>query len=163
MTLYLVGLGLGDEKDITVKGLEAVRASDKVFLEMYTAILGVDKGRLVRRFLTHTHHRRRCSLRTHCNAVRCRAAPPHRAVAVAKQRHMHMPVPGMSYRSASKTLESSPLPQPVSLLTCLSTTCPHRVLTLLLLRPSPSHTTAVLTHSYRRRSTKRRSPSPTAS
>jgi hypothetical protein len=54
MTLYLVGLGLGDEKDITVKGLEAVRASDKVFLEMYTAILGVDKGRLVRRF-SHTH------------------------------------------------------------------------------------------------------------
>ena len=45
-TLYLVGLGLGDEKDITVKGLEAVRRSSKVFLEHYTAILGVDKDRL---------------------------------------------------------------------------------------------------------------------
>ena len=95
MTLYLVGLGLGDEKDITVKGLEAVRASDKVFLEMYTAILGVDKGRLVRRFLAHTHTTA-AALRTHRTAVRCRAAPPHRAVVVANQGHMHMPVPGMS-------------------------------------------------------------------
>lgn len=49
MVLYLVGLGLGDEKDITVKGLEAVRRCSKVYLEHYTSILGVDKERLVRR------------------------------------------------------------------------------------------------------------------
>jgi diphthine synthase len=40
MVLYLIGLGLGDEKDITVKGLEIVRRCSHVFLEHYTAILG---------------------------------------------------------------------------------------------------------------------------
>lgn len=45
--LFIVGLGLGDEKDITVKGLEAVRMSEKVFLEAYTSVLGVDKDKLV--------------------------------------------------------------------------------------------------------------------
>ena len=34
--LYLVGLGLGDAKDITVKGLEIVKNADLVFLEAYT-------------------------------------------------------------------------------------------------------------------------------
>jgi hypothetical protein len=38
---YLVGLGLGDEKDITMNGLEIVRRCDRVFLEHYTAVLGV--------------------------------------------------------------------------------------------------------------------------
>ena len=37
--LYLVGLGLGDGKDITVKGLEVVRSCDQVFLEAYTSLL----------------------------------------------------------------------------------------------------------------------------
>lgn len=36
----MIGLGLGDEKDITVKGLEIVRRCAHVFLEHYTAILG---------------------------------------------------------------------------------------------------------------------------
>ncbi|KAJ2693358.1 diphthine synthase [Coemansia spiralis] len=44
--LYIVGLGLADERDITVKGLEAVRASERVYLEAYTSILMVDKQRL---------------------------------------------------------------------------------------------------------------------
>lgn len=48
MVLYVIGLGLGDEKDITVRGLEAVRGSAKVVLEHYTSILGVDKAKLVR-------------------------------------------------------------------------------------------------------------------
>lgn len=39
MALYLVGLGLWDEKDITLKGLEAVKNSDKVYLETYTSKL----------------------------------------------------------------------------------------------------------------------------
>eukprot|EP01133_Synstelium_polycarpum_P009821 gene9821-11471_t len=40
MVLYVIGLGLGDEKDVTVKGLEAIKASDKVYLEFYTSLLG---------------------------------------------------------------------------------------------------------------------------
>eukprot|EP00924_Labyrinthula_sp_SR-Ha-C_P011365 maker-scaffold_36-snap-gene-2.6-mRNA-1 protein AED:0.02 eAED:0.02 QI:93/0.5/0.66/1/0.5/0.33/3/104/273 len=44
--LYFIGLGLGDEKDITVKGLEIVRSCEKIYLEHYTAILGVDKEKL---------------------------------------------------------------------------------------------------------------------
>ncbi len=42
MTLYMIGIGLWDEKDITVKGLEAVKKCDKVFLESYTSKLGVE-------------------------------------------------------------------------------------------------------------------------
>ena len=45
--LYLVGLGLADETDITVKGLEMVKKADRVYLEAYTSILLVDKERLV--------------------------------------------------------------------------------------------------------------------
>lgn len=40
MVLYLIGLGLGNEKDITVRGLEAVRSCQHIFLEAYTSILG---------------------------------------------------------------------------------------------------------------------------
>jgi diphthine methyl ester synthase len=46
MTLYMIGLGLGDEKDITVRGLELVQQADVVFLEAYTSILGIDKDKL---------------------------------------------------------------------------------------------------------------------
>jgi len=38
--LYLIGLGLGDVKDITVKGLEIVRKCQRVYLEHYTSVLG---------------------------------------------------------------------------------------------------------------------------
>lgn len=46
--LYLIGLGLSDEKDVTVRGLEAIKSSTRVYLEAYTSILGVGKERLVR-------------------------------------------------------------------------------------------------------------------
>lgn len=46
MTLYLIGLGLGDEKDITVKGLEAVKQCDIIYLENYTSILECDVKKL---------------------------------------------------------------------------------------------------------------------
>lgn len=46
MVLHLVGLGLGDERDITLKGLEAVRKSKRVLMERYTSELGVAKERL---------------------------------------------------------------------------------------------------------------------
>ena len=39
MTLYMIGIGLNDEKDITVKGLELVRNADVVYLESYTSKL----------------------------------------------------------------------------------------------------------------------------
>ena len=45
--LYIVGLGLADEKDISVKGLEIAKRADRVYLEAYTAILLVDKDQLV--------------------------------------------------------------------------------------------------------------------
>lgn len=44
---YFIGLGLADEKDITVKGLEIVQRAERVYLEGYTAILMVNKERLV--------------------------------------------------------------------------------------------------------------------
>ncbi|KAJ8979649.1 hypothetical protein NQ317_001356 [Molorchus minor] len=36
---YIIGLGLGDSKDITVKGLEILKTCNKVYLEAYTSIL----------------------------------------------------------------------------------------------------------------------------
>jgi len=45
--LYVIGLGLADEKDISVKGLEIVKTASRVYLEAYTAILLVDKDALV--------------------------------------------------------------------------------------------------------------------
>ncbi|KAI0391405.1 Diphthine synthase [Xylariaceae sp. FL0594] len=42
--LYLVGLGLSDETDITVRGLEVVKKASRVYLEAYTSILLVDQS-----------------------------------------------------------------------------------------------------------------------
>jgi hypothetical protein len=50
--LYLVGLGLADERDITVKGLEVVKRAERVYLEAYTAVLLVDVEVLVRGHLS---------------------------------------------------------------------------------------------------------------
>ena len=38
--LTFVGLGLWDEKDVSVRGLEAIRGADEVYAEWYTAHLG---------------------------------------------------------------------------------------------------------------------------
>ncbi|OAX40234.1 diphthine synthase isoform b [Rhizopogon vinicolor AM-OR11-026] len=43
---YVIGLGLCDEKDITVRGLEAVKSCSRIYLEAYTSILMVNKDRL---------------------------------------------------------------------------------------------------------------------
>lgn len=48
MTLYIIGLGLGDEKDITLKGLEAVKKCEKVYLECYTSAMQAGRERLER-------------------------------------------------------------------------------------------------------------------
>ena len=45
--LYLVGLGLCDATDITVKGQEVVKRASRVYLEAYTSILTVGKEELV--------------------------------------------------------------------------------------------------------------------
>ncbi|CAL5441832.1 unnamed protein product [Camellia sinensis] len=37
--LYIIGLGLGDERDITLRGLEAVKRCNKVYMEAYTSLL----------------------------------------------------------------------------------------------------------------------------
>lgn len=37
--LYIIGLGLGDERDITLRGLEAVKKCEKVYMEAYTSLL----------------------------------------------------------------------------------------------------------------------------
>ncbi len=39
MALFLIGLGLGGAKDITLRGLELVEKADKVYLENYTSVL----------------------------------------------------------------------------------------------------------------------------
>lgn len=46
MTLYLIGLGLFDQKDVTVKGFEAVKKCDYVYLENYTSVLSVSVKKL---------------------------------------------------------------------------------------------------------------------
>lgn len=45
--LYLIGLGLADETDVTVKGLELIKKVERVYLEAYTSILLVDTAKLV--------------------------------------------------------------------------------------------------------------------
>ena len=46
MTLYLIGLGLHDEKDISVKGLEIIKKCDIVYAENYTSILQTSTEKL---------------------------------------------------------------------------------------------------------------------
>lgn len=46
MVLYFVGLGLADEKDVTMKGHEAITASKYVYLEAYTSILMIEQKKL---------------------------------------------------------------------------------------------------------------------
>ncbi|XP_059840617.1 diphthine methyl ester synthase [Hypanus sabinus] len=41
--LFLIGLGLGDARDITVKGLEIVKRCSRVYLEAYTSLLCVGR------------------------------------------------------------------------------------------------------------------------
>ncbi|KAG8436603.1 hypothetical protein GDO86_007638 [Hymenochirus boettgeri] len=44
--LYFIGLGLGDAKDVTVRGMEVIRNCARVYLEAYTSILSVGKEAL---------------------------------------------------------------------------------------------------------------------
>jgi diphthine synthase len=44
--LFIIGLGLADLEDITLKGLKAIQSSERVYLEAYTSVLGVNKDEL---------------------------------------------------------------------------------------------------------------------
>ena len=46
MVLYFIGLGLYDEKDISLRGLEAIKKCDVVYLENYTSMLSCDVKKL---------------------------------------------------------------------------------------------------------------------
>ena len=50
MPLYFIGLGLNNEKDITINGLEAIKKCDVVYLENYTSILNCTKSDLEKFF-----------------------------------------------------------------------------------------------------------------
>ena len=50
MTLYLIGIGLADDTDITLKGLEAVKRCSRAYLERYTSILQCDMAALEKRY-----------------------------------------------------------------------------------------------------------------
>ncbi|KHN71647.1 Diphthine synthase, partial [Toxocara canis] len=55
MVFYLIGLGLGDGEDITLKGLNAVRRCVRIYLEAYTSILSyaLDKSKLEQLYGKH--------------------------------------------------------------------------------------------------------------
>lgn len=42
----MIGLGLSDHKDISIKGLEVIKKAKKLFLESYTSLLNVDVQQL---------------------------------------------------------------------------------------------------------------------
>ncbi|MBR9692196.1 diphthine synthase [Candidatus Woesearchaeota archaeon] len=46
MTLYFIGIGLNDEKDITLKGLEIIKKCKYIYLESYTSKLQCSKNTL---------------------------------------------------------------------------------------------------------------------
>ena len=67
--LYLVGLGLGDAKDITVKGLEIVQDADFVFLEGYTSVLCVGQQVLVRKWKNVYLYIQQCTKLRDCREI----------------------------------------------------------------------------------------------
>ncbi|MBU0757351.1 MAG: diphthine synthase [Nanoarchaeota archaeon] len=50
MVLYLIGLGLSSAKDVTLKGLEAVKKCDSVYLEDYTSKLNCTVSELEKQY-----------------------------------------------------------------------------------------------------------------
>lgn len=55
---YIIGLGLGDAKDVSVKGLEIIKACERVYLEAYTSILTCGQIALVGYVLQMLFNRR---------------------------------------------------------------------------------------------------------
>ena len=44
--LYLISLGLSDEKDMSLRALEAAKACDFLYMELYTTRMFTDAGKL---------------------------------------------------------------------------------------------------------------------
>ncbi|NOQ56031.1 MAG: diphthine synthase [Nanohaloarchaea archaeon] len=44
--LYLIGLGISDEKDISLRGIDACKSAKKVYIELYTCPLEIDISNL---------------------------------------------------------------------------------------------------------------------
>ena len=44
--LYLIGIGLHDEKDMSIKAVEAAKKCDELYLELYTSPLKTDAGKI---------------------------------------------------------------------------------------------------------------------
>lgn len=53
--LHFIGLGLGDERDITLRGLQLVRSAGIVYLEAYTSILSVQAPALEKLYDREIH------------------------------------------------------------------------------------------------------------
>ena len=47
MPLFLIGIGLGDEKDMTLRGQNLIAIADKVYLEFYTSIMVSMQGSVI--------------------------------------------------------------------------------------------------------------------
>lgn len=62
--LYMIGLGLSDETDISIKGLEIIKKSEKIFLESYTSLLNVDVEKLEKFYdkKIHVAYRETCEI-----------------------------------------------------------------------------------------------------
>lgn len=45
--LQIIGLGLADETDVSVKGFQLIKKAERVYLEAYTSILLCDTAKLV--------------------------------------------------------------------------------------------------------------------
>lgn len=42
MVFYIIGLGLGDPEDISIKALQAIKSCKKVYLEYYTSVMSTN-------------------------------------------------------------------------------------------------------------------------
>lgn len=46
MVFYIIGLGLGDPQDISVKALKAIQSCKEVYLEYYTSVMSTSNAEL---------------------------------------------------------------------------------------------------------------------
>lgn len=62
---FLIGLGLGDPKDVTVKGLEIIKKCSRVYLEGYTSILSCGAEALVSNMIFTSEYSKYYMVRYH--------------------------------------------------------------------------------------------------
>lgn len=46
MVFYIIGLGLGDPEDISIKALKTIQACKEVYLEYYTSVMNTSNQEL---------------------------------------------------------------------------------------------------------------------